>query len=135
MKPAEIQSTSAAMPLLLCLLLSAAALAGAASAFAGATAAESHASLKDGRFDFNPALSGVHPRLVSSPAELKAAIAEWRGNPEKYASLADERNFDRQPIVPMNQAIYGWDIPRRVLLSTVLYLMTGESRHAELVHR
>jgi hypothetical protein len=123
------------LPILLAALHAAIFTGEAACADASVSVEESHASLKNGRFKFNPALAGVHPRLVCSPEELKNTIAEWGKNRGKYTSLADERGFASVPLVPMNAGLHGWDIPRRMLLSATLWLMTGESHYAEVVHR
>ena len=95
----------------------------------------SRAELTKGEISFNPDLAGVHPRLVVSPEQLQAAAAEWRKDPAKYASLADQRGFPELPVVRMDVGINGWHNPRRVLHCAALYLVAGEESQAAILHR
>lgn len=115
-------------------LLVALVIAPLARAESFATAAESSAALKTGEFTFNPKWLGVHPRLLTDPAGLQAAIAEWKVNPDQYAGFREQRGFPAQKVVALEVGAHGWDLPRPILLTTVLYILSGEEAYAERLH-
>lgn len=99
------------------------------------TVEASRAALHEGDFALDPSLAGVHPRLLIDRRELDAAAGLWRRDPARFASLAEQRGFPELAPRPVEQAINGWELPRRVLLGASLFLLSGEAAHAETVHR